>query len=194
MVKDLNVVLDLDNTLIFSLPFKKFPTKKTYLHKMVHHKMDEDYIVFERPGLQKFLDWLFENFNVMVWSAGSPEYVDFIVRNILEKNRKVEYVLNSDNCEDSQRIFGEKHIKNLKYLWDINDLPGYGPFNTLLIDDLMYNCKTNPYNSKKIKDFRISKKECLQDTELKSIKKFLSNLYRHFNKNIEKDGFRLVEF
>ena len=89
MRNDITVVLDLDNTLIYSIPMikgfpkKKFPKKKSYLNQMKTHKMNEDFIVFERPGLQNFLSWLFKNFNVIVWSAASPDYVEFIVKNII---------------------------------------------------------------------------------------------------------------
>ena len=76
MGKDIFVVLDLDNTLIYSIPIpkdgKKIP-KKSHLRNMKYHKMDNDFMVFERPNLQPFLSWIFKNFNVIVWSAASPE-------------------------------------------------------------------------------------------------------------------------
>ena len=198
MRKDITVVLDLDNTLIYSIPMikgfpkKKFTKKKSYLNDMKSHKMDEDFIVFERPGLQKFLSWLFKNFNVIVWSAASPDYVEFIVKNIIEKkNRKVEYVLNSENCEDSQKIFGDKHIKNLKLLWDIHDLP-LGPHTTLIIDDLKMVTGIQPHNSIQIKSFNTKNIKCQDDCELEQIKKRLINIRKHFNQNIEKPKFKLV--
>lgn len=196
--KPINVILDLDNTLIYSISCDKLPKKSTYLHSMKFHKMDDDYYVFERPGLQDFLDWLFKNYNVSIWSAASPDYVDFIVKNIVEKNgRQVEYVLNSDNCEKCQKIFGDKHIKNLKMLWDIHDLRGYGPYNTLIIDDLKMVCKVQPNNSIQIKSFNTNKKQSTKDTELKIIKKKLDKVYSHFLTNINNTNptykFRLVK-
>jgi TFIIF-interacting CTD phosphatase-like protein len=196
MRNDITVVLDLDNTLIYSIPMikgfpKKFTKKKSYLNQMNTHKMNDDFIVFERPGLQKFLSWLFKNFNVIVWSAASPDYVEFIVKNIIEKkNRKVEYVLNSENCQDSQRIFGDKHIKNLKLLWDVHDLP-LGPHTTLIIDDLKMVKGIQPHNALQIKSFNTNKITCIDDCELDHIKKSLINIKKHF-KNIEKPNFKLV--
>ena len=184
--KPINVILDLDNTLIYSISCEKLPkNKKSHLHSMKFHKMDDDYYVFERPGLQDFLDWLYNNYNISVWSAASPDYVEFIVKNIIEKNgRKVEYVLNSDNCEKCQQIFGDKHIKNLKMLWDIHDIRGYGPYNTLIIDDLKMVCKVQPNNSIQIKSFNTNNKISIKDTELKIIKKKLEGISLHFHKNI----------
>ncbi len=191
--KKINVFLDLDNTIIYSITPDKFK-KDSYLNKLKHHKLDDDYVIFERPGLQKFLDWLFNNFNVNVWSAASPDYVDFIVRNIVEQNdRRVEYVLNSNNCEFSQDIFGDKHIKNLNLLWDIYDVENYGPYNTLIIDDLSMVNKINPHNSIRIKSFNTNKKESLDDDELKNIKNLLTKINKNFEKNINKvDEFNLV--
>lgn len=198
MRHDITTVLDLDNTLIYSIPMikgfpkKKFPKKKSYLNQMKTHKMNEDFIVFERPGLQNFLSWLFKNFNVIVWSAASPDYVEFIVKNIIEKkNRKVEYVLNSENCQDSQKIFGDKHIKNLKLLWDVHDLP-LGPHTTLIIDDLKMVTGIQPHNSIQIKSFNTNKIICIDDSELEHIKKRLIDIKKHFKKNIEKPKFKLV--
>jgi len=190
--KKINVFLDLDNTVIYSIVKDKF-NENSYLKNFNYHVMDDDYIVFERPGLQQFLDWLFNNFNVSVWSAASPNYVDFIVRNVIEKNdRVVEYVLNSDNCEFSQDIFGNKHIKNLNLLWDIYDVENYGPYNTLIIDDLSLVSNINPNNSIKIKSFNTNRKDNLNDDELKNIKNKLISVYKNFEKNINSSQFNLT--
>ena len=192
--KPINVLLDLDNTIIYSIDQNKFPKKKNHLHSMKYHKMDDDYYVFERPGLQPFLNWLFKNFNVSVWSAASPEYVDFIVENIIENDkRKLEYVLNSDNCEESQNVYGDKHIKNLKMLWDYYDIDNYDPYNTLIIDDLKMVCKIQPHNSIQIKSFNTRTKDSVKDNELKKIKIILNKVKKHFkNINKQKTKFKLV--
>lgn len=195
--KKINVILDLDNTVIFSIEHSKYPKRKSILHEKPHYFMDNDYVIYERPDLQDFLDWLHQHFNVMIWSAASPEYVEFIVENILQRgNRKYEYVLTSNNCEDCQDYFGEDQFKNLRYLWDIHDLPGYGPFNTLIIDDLRIVSKTQPNNSIQIKSFNTNHKDCWKDNELISvIKPKLESILENYEKNIDGFGgdFFLVE-
>jgi TFIIF-interacting CTD phosphatase-like protein len=190
--KPINVILDLDNTVIYSIPCEKLPkNENNHHHSMTFHKMDDDYYVFERPGLQDFLDWLYDNYNISVWSAASPDYVEFIVKNVIEKNgRKIDFVLNSDNCEQCQEIFGDKHIKNLKMLWNIHDLYGFGPLNTLIIDDLKMVCKVQPNNSIQIKSFNTNTKMSIKDDELKKIKKRLKKISSHFDKNIDKQGYK----
>ena len=54
--KPIKVVLDLDNTLIYSWDYTKFDKEK--LGQYICYDMDEDYVVCERPGLQPFLTWL----------------------------------------------------------------------------------------------------------------------------------------
>jgi hypothetical protein len=120
---------------------------------------------------------------------------NFIVKNIIEKNgRFVEYVLNSDNCEESQQVYGDKHIKNLNMLWDHYDVDGYDPYNTLIIDDLKMVCKIQPHNSIQIKSFNTRSKDCLNDKELKDIRKKLTKISKHFKKDINKETlkFKLV--
>lgn len=192
----INVVLDLDNTLIYSILANKFPKRSSsIMHSKPHHRMDDDYVIFERPGLQEFLDYLCENFNVMVWSAASPDYVEFIVENILMKDdRHFDYVLTSENCEDCQDYYGEDQFKNLRYLWDIHDLVGYGPYNTLIIDDLGLVHKTQPNNCIHIKSFNVNRKDCWADNELLgTVKPILEDIRQNFLNKIEEDTFLLVE-
>lgn len=191
-----NVVFDLDNTLIYSIPYAKFPRKRTsHLHSKPHHVMDDEYVIFERPGLQEFLDYVFDHFNVSVWSAASPEYVEFIVEHVIctKPNRHVEYVLHSDNCEDCQDYYGEQHFKNLHYLWDVHDLPGYGPLNTLIVDDLGWVKKTQPHSCIQIKAFNTNHKQCWEDCEFaKTIQPKLDDLLKRFSKEVESPTFQLV--
>ena len=77
MVKDKpNIFLDLDNTLISAEAIEDFPfTKKDILKKVcdfTFYNMDGYYLVFERPHLQKFLDYLFMNF--IVWTSFFLKY------------------------------------------------------------------------------------------------------------------------
>ena len=44
------------------------------MEKFSYHDMDGYYIVFERPGLQEFLDYLFANYIVSVWTAATKDY------------------------------------------------------------------------------------------------------------------------
>ena len=92
----MNVLLDLDQTLIFSIPTDKIEESDSdKLKTLKNHNMDNEYIVFERPYLQEFLDFLFKNFKVSIWTAANKEYALFIMDNIIigkNKDRKIEYL------------------------------------------------------------------------------------------------------
>ncbi|MDB4726450.1 HAD family hydrolase, partial [bacterium] len=55
-----NVVLDLDNTLIYSEETGKFKYDKNIVKssKYISHYLDGYFITYERPYLQLFLNWL----------------------------------------------------------------------------------------------------------------------------------------
>jgi TFIIF-interacting CTD phosphatase-like protein len=183
--KKINVVLDLDNTLIYSYEhslYKKLKGKGTkWLETFPKYEMDNDYVVCERPYLQKFLTWLFKNFNVMVWSAASPDYVDFIVKNVIlsRKNRKLDRVFNSTHCDESQSKYNGD-TKNLNLLWDTYDFEHYGPYNTLIIDDMKHVIDSQPHNAIRIKKFVADEKR-QNDSVLKDIKKKLTETMKRFD-------------
>lgn len=90
------------------------------------HVMDDDYIIFVRPGLQEFLDFLFKNFRVSVWTAASKDYALFIIQYILLLLDENENKLEADVDRDINYIFFYYHCivsekkdggyKNLKFL------------------------------------------------------------------------------
>jgi hypothetical protein len=191
MKKDINIFLDLDNTLIWSLDIDKVRRDDVLLDKFKNYEMKDNYIIFERPGLQKFLKWIFKHFNVSIWSAASPVYVEFIAKNIVErKNRRLDYVLNANNCEYSQKVYGNSHIKQLDLLWDRYDLAGYSKMDTLIIDDLVQVVKGNPDNSLRIKKF-IARQTSINDQDLDRIKSLLIKIKKNYYKNINKKNFKL---
>jgi NLI interacting factor-like phosphatase len=136
--KKANILLDLDHTLISAEATEEYDISKNKekAKKFTFHDMDGYYIVFERPGLQKFLDYLFDNFNVSVWTAASKDYALFVIEKIVlagKENRHIDYVFFSYHCDISKNK--KKTSKNLKMLWEEYKLPGYNENNTLILDD-----------------------------------------------------------
>jgi len=191
--KNINVILDLDNTCIYSHECRKMKEIPDWLSSnYTYYVMDDDYIVCERPGLQDFLDWLFEHFNVMIWSAASPDYVEFIAKNIIGiKGRHIEHIFNSNNCKESDDQY--KTLKQLKLLWNEKDLFGYYPFNTLIIDDLRDVTDPQPYNSIRIDRFVANRKH-VNDSKLKVVKKQLTDIQERFDQTKNKrTSYKLVQ-
>lgn len=184
--KRLNVVLDLDNTLIYSYELNRVKNKDFVLQHYQTYEMDDEYLVCERPGLHDFLDWLFKHFNVMVWSAASPDYVQFIVDKIVkgEKKRNVERVFTSDHCDESSEKFNGD-LKNLNLLWDKYDFPNYGPYNTVIVDDLKHIYDIQPHNAIRIKKFIANEKHS-KDNQFDVVKEKLIKMKTKFEKDQKK--------
>lgn len=177
----LNIILDLDNTLLSAIPSEEFPWEDKEIEekavKFDIHNMEHYYIIFERPHLQKFLDFIFDNFNVTIWSAASKNYVLFIVKNIIlkKKNRHLKNILFSYHCSKSKKMY-KGGVKKLKMLWEIFDLTDYREDNTFIIDDLDNVKKIQPCNCYHIEEFEFFNKDSEKDKELLKLEKFLENL------------------
>jgi TFIIF-interacting CTD phosphatase-like protein len=184
--KRLNVFLDLDQTLIAAVPLvnedddedddeKIFdlynPDDQKRATLFEFENMDDYYIIFQRPGLQKFLDYLFSNFNVSVWTAASQGYAAFIVDRILignkKKERKIDYTFFSYHCKASCKV--KKGTKDLSILWDIYKFPGYNKDNTIIIDDYDEVCNTQPKNCIVAPPFYFTKKGSEKDDFLEKL-------------------------
>ncbi len=165
-----NVFLDLDNTLISAEALEDFPFHQNGIKekalKFAIHDMDGYYIVFERPGLQPFLDWLFQNYNVSIWTAASKDYALYIVEHIVLKkpSRKLDYILFSYHCDLSKKQF--KYSKQLKMVFDIFKFDGFNKDNTVIIDDLNEVKQCQPENCIAIKPFEILDNGSEHDNEL----------------------------
>jgi TFIIF-interacting CTD phosphatase-like protein len=172
-MKKINLVLDLDNTLICSVPMKEVRTMERNNHKSLsklrYRDMDDIYRVFYRPYLDEFLSYAFKNFDVTVWTAATKDYASFIVDNIitdgkkLKKKRRLKMFFYDDNCDQSQSIFKETSHKDLRYLYNFKDYHGC---NTLIIDDLYEVYETNSKQTLRAVYFDAKKQGAYNDTFL----------------------------
>lgn len=123
----MNIVLDLDNTLIYS-SFK--PRKNTLKY--------ERYYIKPRPYLEWFLNNIFEMFSVSIWTAAERHYAEFVVDNFINQNgRKIQYLFSREDVVQSEKYFGLK--KDLRLLKDIYKIPLFN-LPTIIIDDLKEVC------------------------------------------------------
>jgi len=144
-----SILLDLDQTLISAEASDEIDLSK-YKHKKNKFRVDDMdgyYMVYSRPHLQKFLDYLFENFNVTVWTAASKDYALFIIDKIILNNqpeRKLDFIFFSYHCDLSKKK--KKYSKELCMLWDIHKIPGFSYKNTVILDDYkadVHKCQPN---------------------------------------------------
>lgn len=169
-----HIILDIDETLIHAYDkdklVKKLDSKDKHIEKTIdklkYHDMDGVYIIFERPHLQEFLDYVFENFNVSIWTAATKDYALFIINNcILTKpERKLNYFFyryHSDLTDDLNIGY-----KNLSVLWKLFNLDEFNHKNCLIVDDNPDVKRANPDNIVVAEPFKIKNQNCLEDCDL----------------------------
>ena len=142
MSQDRHIILDLDQTIISGEPIDEFEVKNEKRKKnFTYHTMDNDYFIFERPNLQRFLDYIFENFKVSVWTAASKDYALFIIENVIlrKAGRKLEWIFYAYHCEVSEKLTrSPKNLKILRDEFNIDDFKG---------DSFIFDDNEDVYNS-----------------------------------------------
>lgn len=96
MFKRKLIVLDIDRTLVHACPQQYVQNKWNEWYNSFDFDM---YKVYIRPNMQQFLDFLFDHFDVGVFTAGGNEYADVIVEHLFAE-RKLQFVLSSDHCDE----------------------------------------------------------------------------------------------
>ena len=170
----MNIILDIDETLGHNIRrslWEQVPESDKKKYKYLNFGNS---IFVLRPYVKKFVKFLFDNFNVSIWTFGSRDYALWVAHNILidgNKNRTVKNVMWSTHDTFAREISDEGYGKDLKYLYideehddnidpnneeyyynqyeDYKDHPimlhNYYPCNTILIDDNKNNT-TNERN------------------------------------------------
>ena len=190
----LNVILDLDNTIVNALSIedrRKLPAEFAKNFKF------QDYIpffrIYARPHLEEFLDYLFKNYNVAVLTAAEKDYALFIVeRFILTKpNRHLEFIMFRTQVDMAEELFGG--MKDLRVIWETFKVNNFYPSNTIIIDDLDLVAQTNPNNTLRIEAFFIVDEETGEvnldsdkDKELLNMMVEIDFLKEHFNTQVNK--------
>lgn len=172
------IILDLDETLINSEKIRGFDKNK-YKEKMKlfnWKEMSGDFYVFERPHLQTFLNFVFENFEVSVWTAASKNYAIWILANMLKigSKRKLKHIFFDYHCKQSEKIGRGK--KDLSILSKKIGLTDYDMSRVIIIDDNEEVYKTQPKNCISVKEFLFSKNDSENDGELLGVIEMLKNI------------------
>jgi len=174
------IILDLDQTLISAEELEEdgvYKHESKYADKMKlfpYKKMDDDFLVFERPYLQEFLTFIFENFRVSIWTAASQLYATFIIEKVILKDhpeRKIDWIFFSYHCDISKKH--KKGSKDLSTLWDLFNLPNYNSNNTVILDDYDEVFKTQPENCIEAVPFEFTEEGSENDVFLKNLTKQL---------------------
>jgi TFIIF-interacting CTD phosphatase-like protein len=187
------IILDLDQTLISAEELgrkgvkkyqKKYPDK---MKKFKHIQMEKDFLVFERPYLQDFLSYIFDNFRVSIWTAASQLYATFIIENLILKDhpeRKIDWIFFSYHCNISKEYNnGSKVIKTISEVFNI---PGYDNADKCVIFDDYHEVKeSQPDNCILAEPFEFRDKDSESDVFLQKVTKELQDMVERSDKNFK---------
>ena len=172
--------LDLDQTIVHSVEDGEVDGKIVAARKktLSNHIMPNSiYTVFERPGLQPFLDFLFKNYKVAVWTAASKDYALFVINQCIlagKKDRHLEWILFSYHGDLSRRATGK--TKNLEELSKSMGIADASMDRTFIVDDYDEVYYTQPDNCIIAPGFYIEDTESPNDSYLKNLTKRLDNI------------------
>lgn len=179
------LILDLDETLVYATE-QKLDREADFLAF--------DYFVYKRPYLDAFLNELQKHYLLAVWSSASDDYVAEVVKNIVPKEIKLEFVwgrsrsvrkldIDVDNAYAGDYWNHSFYIKPLKKV----RRRGYNLDRVLIVDDTPHKCQRNYGNAIYPQEYQGN----LEDSELKYLIQYLKTLKDKTNvRHIEKRGWR----
>ncbi|KAI8084107.1 NLI interacting factor-like phosphatase-domain-containing protein [Gilbertella persicaria] len=139
---------------------------------------------YVRPHHDKFFDYIFSNFKVMVWSSAQKRSVNTMCR--MFPCRKYPLLLRWDRqhfgltMNDFYR--NVETVKDLERVW--KELPKYDSTNTIILDDTAKKLKYQPYNLIQVCTFDhklFEKNQVCFDNDLRKVINYLKILQQHSN-------------
>ena len=164
------VVLDLDQTLIHSIPLSESHKPaiqarlKAYAREagpyLRKSTMPGQYVVYARPGLDEFLDRVMAKCDVVIFTMASLSYAWWVIRTYIlgskpsQRRKHILAVLTEPQCTMSQthaKVVGlprnriaASSPKWLSYLFDRHPELGLDKKYTVFLDDLVSVQQANP--------------------------------------------------
>lgn len=181
------VFLDLDHTLICAYKQGSPDSMKAQTENLFEPAVTfANYDVYTRPHLTEFLDFLFKNFYVAIWTAASSDYAAVITSELVlrdDKTRRLDMFLTADDTTVASKEMGG--VKNLSAIWSVWYADHLIPRNwAFIVDDLPDVQKTQPDKCIAVEPFHASSVRAPEDTVLlDTIKKLKEKLLDEtFNK------------
>jgi ubiquitin-like domain-containing CTD phosphatase 1 len=144
-------------------------------------KMGQASTVLKRPHTDAFLTYAYEHFDLVFWSQTTWNWIEAKLtemRILFATSYRICSVLDRSSMFPVVSIhkghLKTHEVKPLQVLWSLlGQQYGYGPHNTLHIDDLSRNFALNPTNGIKVRAYKHAPLMCHEDKELVYLQKYL---------------------
>jgi len=178
MEKKINLILDLDDTLIHTESVKSIDGLNKNNHIILPNFIGK---VYFRQYLKEFLDFCYKNFNISIWTSSNSLYCKKILKLILneEQYNETKLILISEDDKiinlKTNRIYknDNSRLKPLNFIFEDLELSKiFRKENTILLDNEDFIKNFNKENTLLISNFDIKK----TDLEFCYVSNFLNNL------------------
>lgn len=136
--------------------------------------------MYVRPYQDEFLDYVFDNFCVMVWSSAQPHSVNSMCALFEQYRKQLTLTWDRTTFGLSKSAYHEKSltIKDLEKVWAAFDGQPYDATNTILLDDSPKKAVLQPYNSIHLREFNHKSSSFQQygECELLHVMRYLEQL------------------
>jgi carboxy-terminal domain RNA polymerase II polypeptide A small phosphatase len=155
------LILDLDETLVHSTEDQLERDADFHL---------EQYFVYKRPGVEKFLVQCSRLFDIAVWTSSSSDYASEVVRMVFPSDIKLNFLFAQERCvfRFNHDILTSQTIKPLTKV----KRKGYSIKKIIIIDDLIETFQKNYGNAILVQPYRGE----VEDTELSMLIQYLEIL------------------
>lgn len=142
---------------------------------------DEGILITYREGINEFLEWCFDNYDVGIYSSSDIQTINNVI-NMIDPNMMVKFKFIWDRSRveyDPNFINSHKTIKVLDRIWNnpiINENRTYNKYNTLIVDDCINKLRYNNHKNCLIVPSFNNYKIINLPTDLKRIKNMKSDI------------------
>jgi NLI interacting factor-like phosphatase len=137
-----------------------------------------------RPHYTEFLEYLFSQFEVGVWSSARQNTVSNMCQLFGNFKKKLLFTWSRENfgLSEDDYLKNISTIKDLQLVWksleDNPNMPSYTAYNTVLLDDSSSKAALQPFNSIAISEFnhKSTEKQLNGDNELLNVISYLEKV------------------
>jgi hypothetical protein len=120
MSKSYLLVLDLNGTLLERVTKKKMKAfKSAYAIPPTPDFSISSGKVFKRPFVDEFIDGIFKNFDVAVWTSALEKNAVPMVQNLFQAHtHQLKFLWNRSDCSDVKEGVDHSSVKDLRKIWE----------------------------------------------------------------------------